>query len=266
MCKHYRHGSLIALSPLLGLVILSACVPPDVALIPAGTFAMGDHFNEGSGDELPVHNVTISGFMMDKAEVTNIEYKLCVDSNVCEPPDDDGSASRPHYYDDISYSNYPVVWVSWYDANTYCNWKGMRLPTEAEWEKAARGGLVGKRYTWGDILSGLMANYFDSGDPEDNDTNPVASYPANGYGLYDMAGNVSEWVKDWHDSSYYQVSPSVNPQGPTSGTERIRRGGDFRSPTDPASGINWYLRVARRQPWNPSASFDYMGFRCASSL
>jgi sulfatase modifying factor 1 len=125
---------------------------------------------------------------------------------------------------------------------------------------------VGERYPWGDIISGLKANYWDSGDPEDNDTNPVASYPANGYGLYDMAGNVTEWVRDWYDSSYYQVSPSVNPQGPATGDARSYRGGSFVSSTDPASGINLTLRVAHRDSLQPYFSFVSIGFRCARSL
>jgi formylglycine-generating enzyme required for sulfatase activity len=152
MCKRYKRGSLIALSPLLGFVILSGCVQPDVVLIPAGTFAMGDHFNEGLQRELPVHDVTIQAFEMDKAEVTNIEYKLCVGSNVFEPPDDNGSDERSYYCGNVTYSNYPVVWVSWDDANTYCSWKGMRLPTERD------GSMRSAEPLWGRGIPGEISS------------------------------------------------------------------------------------------------------------
>lgn len=233
-----------------------------MAQIPEGCFDMGDHFTEGDADELPVHNVCISAFEMDFHEVTNAEYSECVDAGVCTAPYSSTSSTRPTYYGDPAYNDFPVIYVNWFQATDYCTWAGKRLPTEAEWEYAARGGLSGKRYPWGDTISGSDANQLDSGDPWDNDTSPVGYYDPqptspNGYGLYDMAGNVYEWVNDWHQSDYYTASPPNDPPGPTSGTLRVLRGGSW----------SWYwgpLRVASRGTWEPDAVRDgTLGFRCA---
>jgi len=229
---------------------------PGMALIPSGCFNMGDAFSEGGSDELPVHNVCItSDFYMDVNEVTNAEYAACVCASGCTAPGDSSSYSRGSYYGNPTYHDFPVIYVSWNQATAYCTWAGKRLPTEAEWEYAARGGLSGQRYPWGDTISGSNANYMDSGDPWDNDTSQVAYYPANGYGLYDMAGNVFEWVNDWYLSTYYSVSPTNDPPGPASGTYRVLRGGSWN--------INTYaLRVAYRMNRNPTNQFYYLGFRC----
>ncbi len=227
-----------------------------MACIPAGCFAMGDPFNDGQPDELPVHNVCISAFEMDFFEVTNAQYAECVDDSGCTPPMYSDSYSRSTYYGDPAYGDYPVIWVDWYDADAYCTWAGGRLPTEAEWEYAARGGLAGSRYPRGDAISGAEANHWLSGDPEDNDTNAVGTYPANGYGLYDMAGNVWEWVDDWYGATYYSTSPPGDPAGPESGTYRVLRGGSW----DTAAQS---LRVANRYHGNPAHANSPFGFRCA---
>jgi len=231
--------------------------PPNMALIPSGCFDMGDAFNEGGTNELPVHYVCItSSFYMDVHEVTNAEYAACVSGGGCSAPGSSSSFSRGSYYGNPTYDNFPVIYVSWNQATAYCTWAGKRLPTEAEWEYAARGGLSGKRYPWGDSISGTDANYYDSGDPWDNDTSEVEYYAANGYGLYDMAGNVYEWTNDWYSSTYYSSSPINDPPGPASGTYRVVRGGDWLGDTGP-------LRVANR-PYNyPFNQYSYMGFRCA---
>jgi formylglycine-generating enzyme required for sulfatase activity len=239
--------------------------------IPAGCFDMGDHFSEGFYDELPVHEVCISAFEMDVHEVTNAEYARGVDEGVCTSPIHWSSASRATYYGDPAYDNYPVIHVNWYDATDYCAWAGKRLPTEAEWEYAARGGLSGKRYPWGDTIDCDDACY-GRGDTSfacwnhchnsicDNDTHPAGNYAANGYGLHDMGGNVSEWVHDWYSATYYQycVDHAIveDPPGPASGTYRVLRGGSwYDGPVGP--------RGAPRPVAPPEGSHALSGFRCA---
>jgi formylglycine-generating enzyme required for sulfatase activity len=224
--------------------------------IPAGCFGMGDPFSEGYVVERPVHNVCISGFEMDIHEVTNVEYADCVGFGGCSPPRYSFSDSRATYYGDPAYEDFAVIYVDWLQAREYCTWVGKRLPTEAEWEYAARGGLAGKRYPWGDTISGSDANYLDSGDTWDNDTSPVEHYAANGYGLYDMAGNVNEWVNDWYQSGYYNVSPVNDPPGPPTGQERVHRGGSWTETT-------FFLRVAYRGKGSPDFESGSLGFRCA---
>jgi formylglycine-generating enzyme required for sulfatase activity len=227
-----------------------------MAPIPAGCFDMGDHFNEIGDDALPVHNVCItSSFYMDVHEVTNAEYAACVSGGSCTAPSNSGSFSRGSYYGNPTYDNFPVIYVSWSQATAYCTWAGKRLPTEAEWEYAARGGLSGKRFPWGDSISGTDANYWNSGDPWDNDTSQVEYYAPNGYALYDVAGNVHEWVNDWYSSTYYSSSPTNDPPGPASGEDRVIRGGYWD---------RWqYLRVAYRTGCYPTVQGDNLGFRCA---
>jgi formylglycine-generating enzyme required for sulfatase activity len=226
-----------------------------MALIPAGCFDMGDAFSEGVLDELPVHNVCVSGFYMDEHEVTNAEYKACVDDGGCTAPSSNRSNTRttsPFYYGNATYDNFPVMYVNWYKATAYCTWAGKRLPTEAEWEYAARGGLSGKRYPNGDTISCVDANYAGCV----GDTSEVESYAPNGYGLYDMAGNVREWANDWYDSGYYSVSPTNDPQGPATGSYCVLRGGGWCCGTV-------LLRVADRYSYNPSLDGYNIGFRCA---
>ncbi len=233
-----------------------------MAQIPAGCFYMGDVFTEGFSNERPVHEVCLSAFEMDIHEITNAEYAACAADGVCTTPASAGSYSRATYYGDPAYDDFPVIYVSWFQVGEYCTWASKRLPTEAEWEYAARGGLVDKRYPWGDTISGADANYWNSGDPEDNDTNAVASYAANGYGLYDMSGNVMEWINDWFSSTYYQYCVDYDitddPPGPVSGTYKVLRGGGFTQAL-------LRLRVASRQNFilTPANELDEVGIRCA---
>jgi len=228
-----------------------------MALIPAGCFEMGDAFAESNTNELPVHNVCItSDFYMDVHEVTNAEYADCVSAGGCTVPSNASSFSRFPYHGNPDYDNFPVIYVSWEQADNYCAWAGKRLPTEAEWEYAARGGLAGKRYPWGDTISGTDANYSNSGDWWDNDTSRVEYHTVNGYGLYDMAGNVWEWVNDWYQSDYYSVSPNIDPPGPVSGTYRVMRGGSWNNLTS-------LLRVSFRGYGSPTLQVDNRGIRCA---
>ena len=229
-----------------------------MARIAAGCFDMGDHFAEGDPVELPVHNVCLSAFEMDFHQVTNAEYAECVSAGACTVPSNLGSDSRATYYGDPAYADFPVIFVTWYQAEKYCTWAGKKLPIEAQWEYAARGGLPGKRYFWGDTdPTGAECNFFNSGDPWDNDTSEVEHYPANGYGLFDMAGNVWEYMADRFNPDYYAGSPSNDPQGPTCGTNRVLRGCSWGCNT------NYALRVALRDLGSPVAGAKYVGFRCA---
>jgi formylglycine-generating enzyme required for sulfatase activity len=233
-----------------------------MAQIPAGCFDMGDSSDGCSFDDrCPVHNVCISAFEMDVHEVTNAQYAECVAAGGCTEPSSAISFTRTSYYGNPAYADFPVIYVDWYQANAYCTWAGKRLPTEAEWEYAARGGLSGNRYPWGDAISGTDANYSDSGDPWDNDTSPVEYYAPNGYGLYDVAGNVWEWTNDWYSSSYYHscvTNGIVNdPTGPATGTYRVLRGGSWRHNTPT------YLQVAARYADEPDGGYDGLGLRCS---
>jgi formylglycine-generating enzyme required for sulfatase activity len=239
---------------------------PGMALVPCGCYDMGDHFAEGYEDELPVHNVCISAFSMDLHEVTNAEYAECVDDGACTPPYQTSSYRRPSYYGNPAYDNFPVLHVDWFMADAYCTWAEKRLPTEAEWEYAARGGLAGKRYPWGDTIDcddACYGRYRPGCDDHchngmcDNDTHPVESYAPNGYGLYDMAGNIAEWANDWHEMDYYSVSPPNDPPGPVSSWIRVVRGGSWAE-------LAYALRVASRRQFSmPDQEGEALGFRCA---
>ena len=193
---------------------------------------------------------------MDKDEVTVRQFRKFVRETGYEYD----------RWDDVAdYSptdKHPIVFVSWNDAAAaYAEWAGKRLPTEAEWEYAARGGLIGKRYPWGNEITHDRANYYGTRgrDKWDWQTAPVGSFDANGYGLYDMAGNVDEWCSDWYDEDYYSNSPLRNPQGPSTSWWRVLRGGSWFSSSN-------YLRVACRINDNPTYAHSYFGFRCVSGF
>ena len=217
-------------------------------LIPAGNFLMGSPKGEGYNNEHPQHTVFLDAFYIDKYEVTNAQYKQFTDATGHRNPKSMDAAPKN--------LDHPVEGVSWYDARDYCEWAGKRLPTEAEWEKAARGGLVGKKYPWGDSITHDDANYDGIGGKDQwKGTAPVGSFAPNGYGLYDMAGNVWGWCADWRNSGYYAKSPPQNPKGPAKGNSLVMRGGSWRSGS---------LRVALRGSSSPSVTHDGTGFRCAS--
>ena len=216
-------------------------------VIPAGTFLMGSA--HAHRNERPVHEVYLDAYFIDMYEVTNAQYKEFMDATSYKAPT---LWSNPAY----NAPNQPVVGVSWYDAVAYAEWAGKRLPTEAEWEKAARGGRVGMKYPWGDTITHDNANYGTGRRGTWRYTLPVGSFPPNGYGLYDTAGNVSEWCADRYDPDYYSVSPRNNPKGPDMGMARVLRGGSWNSHVD-------YLRVASRFYWLPAYTFSNVGFRCA---
>ena len=216
--------------------------PELMMLVPAGYFLMGGE--EGNEDEQPQHRVHVDAFYMDTAEVTCARYERFL-KQTGYPPHQlwDPKFDRPED---------PVVGLSWYDASAFAKWAGKRLPTEAEWEKAACGGLVEKKYPWGDEIDREKANYNSFG------ITPAKSYEPNGYGLYDMAGNVWEWCQDWYGKEYYNMSSRENPSGPFLGTRKVVRGGA------------WYcnetaLRISNRYKNDPGLGSFNIGFRCVKS-
>jgi len=234
--------------------------------IPEGEFEMGS--NDGREDERPVHSVYLDAFWMDQTEVTNKKFEKCVQVGACSQP-------RGTFFGNSEYENHPVSYVNWNDAQSYCSWAGSRLPSEGEWEKAARGGLVGKKYPWGDEFDCTLTNADDEtvldwwtvpGGPYCDGydrTAPVGSYQPNGYGLYNMAGNVTEWVADWYDNDYYFSSSQKNPTGPSSGERRVLRSGTWHG--NDINGVSAH-RSASRSKAEPPFSSTYIGFRCARDL
>ncbi len=281
---------------------VTSVIPSDeLVLIPAGSFQMGDQSNPlvGYSDELPVHSVQVSAFYMGKYEVTKELWDEVrawgLNNGYTDLPTGGGKAAT-----------HPVHSIPWYavvkwcnarsqkenltpcytvSASTYktgssapdCNWNanGYRLPSEAEWEKAARGGLSGKNFPWGDTITHSQASYYSSssysydtsptrgydptyatgGTPY---SSPVGSFVANGYGLYDMAGNMWEWCWDWYSISYYASSPGTDPRGAASGSYPVVRGGGW-------GDISFYSRAAVRTFNSPAGTIDGFGFRLARS-
>ena len=207
----------------------------NMVLIPAGEFQMG---SKAAEDETP-HAVHLSAFTIDKFEVTQEQFEKVMNNN---PSDFNGK-------------NFPAEQVSWYEARDYCKTVGKRLPTEAEWEKAARGGAHSVYY-WGDAMDGDYAWYWDNSK---RSTHPVGSRKPNAFGLYDMSGNVWEWVTDYYVDNYYQTSSKENPQGPFTSKYRVIRGGSWRDLPD-------FLRTTRRNYDLPAGRFNHIGFRCAQSV
>jgi eukaryotic-like serine/threonine-protein kinase len=180
-------------------------------------------------DEIPAHHVQLDAFWVDQVEVTNGMYGLCLQSGACLSPATVNSDNQGDYFGNPDFQDYPVIHVTWFDANTYCQWAGRRLPTEAEWERAARGDDM-RTFPWGDEPPN--ANNSNSRNSV-GDTSRVGSYPvgASPFGALDMAGNVWEWVADYYDSNYYSRSPDTNPTGPESGGSdflRVIRGGSYQ--------------------------------------
>ena len=218
-------------------------------------------------DERPAHTVALDGFWIDRTEVTNGQYQRCADAGDCLPPVETGSYTREWYYGNPAYDDYPVVWVTQAQAADYCAWAGGLLPTEAEWEYAARGP-EGRLFPWGDEFDGTRLNYCDAScatgikDETVNDgyaeTAPVGSFPSgiSWCGALDMAGNVREWVADWF--AYYSSERQENPTGPSSGRTHSPRGGCWLD-----------TPVITRSTNRGQNTIDYsrhkVGFRCAAN-
>lgn len=219
--------------------------------IPSGEFLMGSE--TGEINEFPVHKVYLDAYWIDKYEVTNATYKRCVDEGKCSPPSDGSAYLIQSNYGIPEFNDYPVIYVNWNMAKTYCEWRGDRLPTEAEWEKAARG-IDQRTYPWGESIDCARANF---GNCLSSPTK-VGSYfqGISPYGVHDMSGNAWEWVNDWYDEKYYQYSPSSNPQGPAFGEHHILRGGAWHL-------SDYYVRITSRNSDENAVLSAYFGFRCA---
>jgi formylglycine-generating enzyme required for sulfatase activity len=214
--------------------------------IPAGEFSMGSSLNT---EESPIHTVNVPEFWIDKTEVTNALYALCVQDKKCTSP------NNTAHFTDPAYAFHPVVYVSWNDAKTYCEYAGKRLPTESEWEKTARG-TDQRTYPWGNNAPNPNLLNYDN----NKDTTMIGIY-LNGtspYGVLDMAGNVWEWVSDWYSPAYYARSPLLNPTGPENGDARVIRGGSWKDSEN-------LVRAAARYGYSPLTFLDNLGFRCAQS-
>lgn len=223
----------------------------EMVYVPEGTFIMGS--NDGSINERPVREVRLNAYWIDKYEVTNAQFALCVEAKACDGPIGENFYMRADYYNNSQYANYPVIYVDWKQANSYCEWVGGSLPTEAQWEKAARGP-DGNKYPWGnEAPTCAKANYSECGV---EDTTEVGSYPegASVYGVMDMAGNVWEWVNDWW-ADIYDVDVINNPKGPNYGIYKILRGGSY---TDIVRSLNSHTRFK----YDPSNILNNSGFRC----
>ena len=275
-------------SPSLGNVWVRASDGMRMVYVPGGDFEMGSDYQEAayarnlcreySGkdaiavcqassfrDESPAHVVTLNGFWIDQTEVTNGQYQKCEKVSACKPPTDTSSYYRSTYYGNPEYADYPVIWITRDQASDYCKWAGGRLPTEAEWEYAARGP-ESWLFPWGNSFDGTRLNYCDANcdagpnDPTVDDgyadTAPVGSFPsgASWAEALDMAGNVREWVADWYGP--YKADPQVNPTGPATGESRIPRGGSWLDKPD-------NIRSANRGGNAPDYSRVYYGFRSA---
>ena len=254
-----------------------------MSYIPAGEFQMGSE--DGDDDEKPVHTVNLDAFWMDQTEVSNAQFGafveesgytteieksgssyVYVDGSWGEVDGADWQHPQGPSSDIIDLSGHPVTHISWNDAKAYCEWADARLPSEAEWEKAARGGLGDATYPWGNDFDGSKVNFCDvnclrsQADKNADDgyayTSPTANFSPNGYGIHDMAGNLWEWTADWYSSDYYQNSPASNPLGSDAGSHRVLRGGSW---TD-----HIYNLSSAHRGWNVSLyTSSSVGFRCS---
>ncbi len=228
--------------------------PVGMSFVPSGAFLMGSN---AWPDQQPVHTVTLDAFWIDTSEVTVLDYGTCLSAGACTAP---VSSGGPCNWGVAGRGLHPINCVHWNHAASYCAWAGKRLPTEAEWEKGARG-TDARTYPWGETTPTCSQAVFNEGSGQGcglGSTWPVGSKPLGDspYGLHDMAGNAYEWVNDWYSATYYSVSPAANPSGPASGTEKVLRGGSWLFGAD-------NLPTTIRPGFDPSLSDTDIGFRCA---
>ena len=227
--------------------------------IPAGSFVMGSTNGQGNADEHPQHVVEVKAFRIDRHEVTNAHYAACVAAGACKVPSLRSSRWRKEYYGTSTFADYPVIFVGWSQAASFCRWAGGSLPTEAQWEKAARGPSPAiQTYPWGNQKPDCRRANMGGKHSCVGDTDRIGRRLAgqSPYGVHDMAGNVWEWTADWYNATYYRVSPKANPRGPAKGRLKVMRGGCWLSGADS-------LRVSCRKAELPSAWAYNVGFRCA---
>ena len=240
--------------------------------VPGGVFRFGN--DDGNPDEGPARLVNLDPFYIDETEVTNAQYAQCVADEGCAPPIRTGASYHSAYYGSLDFADYPVIFVNWYMARDFCDWRDARLPSEAEWERAAGfdpAMLQRTFYPWGDEFDGTLLNYCDVNCPREDrdfttddghrDTAVVKSYPdgRSSLGVYDMLGNVMEWTADWYDRDYYEDAPERNPRGPAEGEFKSIRGGSWLTPLDG-------LSITRRTFFDPLVTQANLGFRCASDI
>jgi formylglycine-generating enzyme required for sulfatase activity len=239
------------LQPGAGDVRVSEMDGMEMVFVPAGEFEMGSAANDprADEDESPLHRVHLDAFWIDRTEVTNTMYNLCIDESACTSP------ARTQYYLQPGYADHPIIGVSWEQAQAYCSWAGRRLPSEAEWEKAARG-IDGRIYPWGNESPSAPSSNFNH---HKNETEPVGSHPdgASPYGALDMAGNAWEWVLDGYSPDYYSISPGENPISDSPVNRRVLRGGNWDSNAEGVRSANRFWAFPGRN--------DTDGFRCAKS-
>lgn len=256
---------------LISALLLPGCGEPapiadDMVQIPAGSYTIGR--DDGFVNEAPPHLVTLSAFEIDRYEVTNREFKRFVNADDCPGPLYEGapdpcvydgavqSNTRIDYYSNGNYSFFPVLNVRWDQAEAYCRWKGKRLPTEAEWETAARGPEA-LLYPWGnDAPDCTLANY-EGCTPDAIRTDEIEA--ASPFGVIQMAGNVAEWTADNYNDTYYEWGPTENPQGPERGASKVVRGGSWYCPANKVT-------ATFRDQADPKLQYNTVGFRCARSL
>jgi sulfatase modifying factor 1 len=235
-----------------------------MVVIPAGSFPMGvpAGARDGGRDEYPRHDVFVDTFVIDKFEVTNGRYLEFVKTTGHRVPQNPRNPTRNLWQGDSiteSLAERPVINVDWFDAEAYCKWAGKRLPTEAEWEKAAKG-TSDRRFPWGNVEPTSKHLNYNQPWIGEKTLMPVGSYEAgkSPYGVYDMAGNVWEWVNDWYDAQYYEKSPKKNPKGPDTGTKKVIRGAGWQNETPT-------VRIFTRVESDPTVRNESTGFRCATS-